>query len=160
MKNIRQWLNEYQESHLNPTNKLIHWICIPPIVLAVWGFLRAIPVGTDAVNAATVTGAAALVYYAVLSWRLAIGVAVVFVMLYSVVQWSYDTLGVTAHLWAMAAVFVAAWVGQFIGHNIEGRRPSFFKDLQFLLIGPLWLLADVYRRLDVAIDSRKAGAAG
>ncbi len=50
----------------------------------------------------------------------------------------------------MAAVlFVAAWIGQFIGHMIEGKRPSFFKDIQFLMIGPLWLLADVYRRLGI-----------
>jgi uncharacterized membrane protein YGL010W len=46
-------------------------------------------------------------------------------------------------------LFVLAWVGQFIGHRIEGKRPSFFQDLQFLLIGPLWLLADLYRRLGV-----------
>ena len=42
-------------------------------------------------------------------------------------------------------VFVLAWIGQFIGHLIEGKRPSFFKDLQFLLIGPAWLMAFVYR---------------
>jgi uncharacterized membrane protein YGL010W len=46
-------------------------------------------------------------------------------------------------------VFVIAWIGQFIGHSIEGKRPSFFKDLQFLLIGPLWLLSFVYRRLGI-----------
>lgn len=159
MKDIRQWLNEYQESHLNPTNKLIHWICIPPIVLAVWGALRAIPVGNDVVNAATVTGVAALAYYAVLSWRLTVGVTLVFAVLYALVQWSYHALGTGPHLALMGAVFVLAWIGQFIGHNIEGKRPSFFKDLQFLMIGPLWLLADVYRRLDMAIDSRQARAA-
>jgi len=55
----------------------------------------------------------------------------------------------------MIAIFVAAWIGQFIGHNVEGARPSFFKDLQFLLIGPLWLMSFVYRKLDVAIDDRR-----
>jgi uncharacterized membrane protein YGL010W len=49
--------------------------------------------------------------------------------------------------WTSLAIFVAAWAGQFVGHKIEGRKPSFFKDLQFLLIGPVWLLADLYRRL-------------
>ncbi len=53
-----------------------------------------------------------------------------------------------APLWSLcAALFVLAWIGQFIGHAVEGKRPSFFKDLQFLLVGPLWLLADLYRRL-------------
>jgi uncharacterized membrane protein YGL010W len=51
-------------------------------------------------------------------------------------------------LWQVAAVvFVLAWTGQFIGHVFEGRRPSFFKDLQFLLIGPAWLLSFIYRHL-------------
>jgi uncharacterized membrane protein YGL010W len=48
-----------------------------------------------------------------------------------------------------AALFVVAWVGQFIGHHVEGRKPSFFKDVQFLLIGPAWLLHFIYRRFDV-----------
>ncbi len=65
--------------------------------------------------------------------------------------WSIDQLGrsrLTVPLWSVcAALFVLAWIGQFVGHAIEGKRPSFFKDVQFLLIGPLWLLADLYRRL-------------
>jgi len=53
-------------------------------------------------------------------------------------------------LWATSlGIFVIAWIGQFIGHAIEGARPSFFKDLQFLLIGPLWLVAAAYRRFSV-----------
>jgi uncharacterized membrane protein YGL010W len=47
-------------------------------------------------------------------------------------------------------VFVVAWIGQFIGHKIEGKKPSFFEDLRFLLIGPLFVLGFVYRRFKVA----------
>jgi uncharacterized membrane protein YGL010W len=55
-------------------------------------------------------------------------------------------------LWLSSTVlFVVAWIGQFIGHHFEGRKPSFFKDVQFLLIGPLWLLAFVYRRFGLPI---------
>jgi uncharacterized membrane protein YGL010W len=51
-------------------------------------------------------------------------------------------------LWAVCLiVFVLAWIGQFWGHKVEGKRPSFLKDVQFLLIGPLWLLHFVYRAL-------------
>lgn len=54
-------------------------------------------------------------------------------------------------LWLLSViVFVIAWIGQFVGHQIEGKKPSFFKDLQFLLIGPLWLLAFVYRHFNWA----------
>ena len=63
-----------------------------------------------------------------------------------VVQWG------ALPLWSVCLfLFVAAWIGQFIGHAIEGKRPSFFKDVQFLMIGPLWLLADVYRRLGIRV---------
>ncbi|HVO90499.1 MAG TPA: Mpo1-like protein [Casimicrobiaceae bacterium] len=88
--------------------------------------------------------AAAIVFYAWLSPALAIGMlAVCALFLYPIVL-----LG--ANTWIAAAiVFVGAWVGQFIGHAIEGRKPSFSEDLKFLLIGPLWLLADLYRRLGI-----------
>lgn len=43
-------------------------------------------------------------------------------------------------LWIYSAIFVVAWIAQFYGHHVEGKKPSFFADLQFLMIGPLWLL--------------------
>ena len=148
MKSLQQWLSEYGDSHRNPTNKALHWLCIPPIVLSVIGFLRAIPVGGNWLNAATLIGVLALIYYALLSWRLALGMLPVFLGLYAVVSWSYHGLGVW-HLPLMVGIFVLAWAGQFIGHRVERKKPSFFKDVQFLLIGPLWLLADLYRRLNL-----------
>ena len=49
------------------------------------------------------------------------------------------------------SIFVIAWIGQFLGHKIEGKKPAFFKDLQFLLIGPLWLLSFIYNKLNIKI---------
>jgi uncharacterized membrane protein YGL010W len=96
-------------------------------------------------NWATLFLLAAIVYYLSLSPRLALGM-LIFSLL---VVWL--TLGLAAlpgPLWAASlAIFVGAWIGQFVGHRIEGRKPSFFKDLQFLLIGPLWLLAHLYRQV-------------
>jgi uncharacterized membrane protein YGL010W len=153
MRTVSDWLAEYGVSHQNPTNKLLHWICVPPIVLAVLGLLWSVPVPAGFVavspwlNWASLAAAAALLYYLTLSWRLAAGVLVGFVVL----LWTTRALArLPWPLWQTSLViFVVAWIGQFIGHAIEGRRPSFFKDLQFLLIGPLWLLAAAYRRLSV-----------
>jgi uncharacterized membrane protein YGL010W len=61
----------------------------------------------------------------------------------------HAAFGTTALAVIGAAVFVVAWVGQFIGHHIEGRRPSFFADLVYLMIGPVWVLAKGYRKLSV-----------
>ncbi len=150
MRSVDQWLDEYADSHRNPTNKTLHWICVPPIVLSVLGFLWALPVPGAFVavspwlNWATLAAALAILYYASLSPALALGLLPVLIALLAIVSW-LATLAWP--LWLTCGViFVVAWIGQFIGHAVEGKRPSFFKDVQFLLIGPLWLLAAVYRR--------------
>ena len=153
MRSVSDWLAEYGTSHQHPTNKLLHWICVPPIVLAVMGLLWSLPVPaafaalSPWANWATLTSLAALLYYLALSPRLAAGLILAFAALLTLTR----ALGALPWpLWATSLViFVIAWIGQFIGHAIEGQRPSFFKDLQFLLIGPLWLLAAAYRRLSV-----------
>jgi uncharacterized membrane protein YGL010W len=153
MRTVSDWLSEYGTSHQNPVNKLLHWICVPPIVLSLMGLLWSVPVPASFtavspwLNWASLTAAAAVAYYLVLSPSLALGIALVFVVLLVIVAWLN---ALPWPLWATSfVIFVLAWIGQFIGHAIEGKRPSFFKDLQFLLIGPLWLLAAVYRRLSV-----------
>jgi len=154
MRSAAEWLDEYGDSHRNPTNKALHWICVPVIAWCVLGLLWSLPFPGGirtlhpAANWASVAVLGALVYYAVLSPRLTLGAAPLLLAFLSTIdalaRWS------TAPLWSICVVlFVAAWIGQFIGHGIEGKRPSFFKDIQFLMIGPLWLLADVYRRLGI-----------
>jgi uncharacterized membrane protein YGL010W len=151
MRTMHQWLDEYGASHRNNTNELIHWICVPTIALTVVGFLWAIPVpdGFAAVspwlNWASIGVALWIAYYFLLSPSLGIGATLCLVAMLFIVRWM-DTL--PWPLWLSSLViFVVAWIGQFIGHNIEGTRPSFFKDVQFLLIGPIWLMSHVYRRL-------------
>jgi len=154
MRTTEQWLTEYEVSHCNRINKSLHWICVPVIVWCTlglaWGapFPNGVRAALPVANWAIATALAALVYYAFLSPRLALGVLPVFL----VFLWSLGELQRNAPLplWSICLVlFILAWIGQFVGHAIEGRRPSFFKDLQFLLIGPLWLLADVYRRAGI-----------
>ena len=153
MRTVSEWLTEYGVSHQNPTNKLLHWICVPPIVLSVMGLLWSVPVPaafgalSPWLNWATLTAAAAVVYYLVLSPSLALGVLGAFALLLVIVQWLAQ---LPWPLWLTSLViFVLAWIGQFIGHAVEGKRPSFFKDVQFLLIGPLWLMAAAYRRFSL-----------
>jgi uncharacterized membrane protein YGL010W len=153
MRTVAEWLGEYGASHQHPTNKLLHWICVPPIVLSVMGLLWSAPVPAEFaplspwLNWATLAAAAAIIYYLALSPALALGTLLVFATLLAI---TYGLAQLPWPLWLTSIViFVIAWTGQFIGHAVEGRRPSFFKDLQFLLIGPLWLLAAAYRRFSV-----------
>ncbi len=150
---VQDWLNEYGESHTNQTNEMIHWICVPLIALSVIGMLWSLPVPdaflriSPIMNWGMLFMMAAVVYYFILSPSLAIGMILVISIFIAALVWMD---GFSIPLWQICvAIFVLAWIGQFIGHAIEGKRPSFFKDLQFLMIGPMWLLALIYRRLGI-----------
>ena len=149
---IDQWLNQYSLCHQNPLNKKIHYLCVPLIVLSILGLLWSIPMPQLIASLGTWFNAATLViilvslYYIRLSPRLAIGMGIAALASIFMLEHTEQLLGV--RVWqASILLFVLAWVGQFIGHHIEGKRPAFANDLQFLLIGPLWILADLYRRL-------------
>ena len=162
MRTVTQWLDEYGASHRNPVNKALHWICVPAIVVAVIGLLWSLPVPaafralSPWLNWATITALLSFVYYYSLSPALALGSVLVFAAMLALVQ---GLLRLPWPLWqSCATIFVVAWIGQFIGHACEGKRPSFYKDLQFLLIGPLWLLAFVYRALGLRYSGRSRRA--
>jgi len=154
MRPIHAWLAEYGESHRHPVNKAVHWVCVPLIMLSLVAMFAALPrPGAFGVSPlltwGTVLIALAIAYYLVLAPRLAAGMLLVGALLV------VATYGLSLLPWPLAAsgavIFVASWIGQFAGHRVEGRKPSFFKDVQFLLIGPLWLLAWLYRRFDLRI---------
>jgi len=132
---------KYSESHLNPTNELIHCICVPAIVLSFLGMLWS--VHPLLALAATLVS---LLYYVNLSLPFAFGM----LLMSSAMLWLLEFMPQAAVLPGSIAVFVVAWIGQFIGHKIEGKKPSFFDDLRFLLIGPLFVLGVLYRRLHIS----------
>lgn len=153
MKDVNQWLEEYGESHRNAANKKLHWFCVPIIVVSLVGLLSCIAVPVNLrelapfLNWGTALLVIAVVYYFVLSPRLALGMVVFVALVAAALQVLRQ---VPVPLWqSCLLLFVVAWIGQFVGHHIEGKRPSFFKDVQFLLIGPLWLLSFVYRKLHI-----------
>ena len=154
MHTIHDWLNEYGESHKNETNKLIHWICVPAIVFSILGLLYSIKLpffwDTHQLNVAMVISVLLLMYYCILSVTLSIGMFV-FILICMLLAHFIERTGVV-QLWLFSIiVFVAAWVGQFYGHKIEGKKPSFLKDIQFLMIGPAWLMSFIYKKLEIEL---------
>ncbi|MBE7176171.1 MAG: DUF962 domain-containing protein [Mucilaginibacter polytrichastri] len=149
----------YALSHQNPTNKRIHWICVPLIVFSILGLVWSIPfphlefLGTfnGFLNWASFLIAFALYYYYRLSPTLFYGmVLVVFAFSYFIVQLEFWEKAGGPPLWQSSAlIFVLSWIGQFIGHKIEGKKPSFLDDIRFLLIGPIWLLHFVFRKMKI-----------
>lgn len=154
MKSIQQWLSEYGESHQNATNKTIHWICVPAIFFSVVGLLYSIKLpfalAGIPVNVAMIVMTLVVIYYFSLSRTLWIGM-LLFGLLCLAICYYIERSGL-APLWLVCVVvFVLAWIGQFYGHKVEGKKPSFLKDLQFLMIGPAWLMSFIYKKMGIAL---------
>ena len=134
-------LAQYSESHLNPANEVIHFLCVPAIAFTLLGLVWTIhPLLAVALSLAS------LRYYDTLSRPLAIGMLLMSAAMLGLLL----AMPPATILPLSLAIFVLAWIGQFIGHKIEGKKPSFFDDLRFLLIGPLFVLGFLYRRLRLA----------
>lgn len=151
---IQAWFDEYAESHRNPVNVAVHWIAVPVIFFTIVGLLYSIPPiplgnGLGRISLANIAVAAVIVYYLVRSLSLALGMILFCLACLALARWI--SLHAAWPLWAIClGLFVLAWIAQFWGHGVEGRKPSFLKDVQFLLIGPAWLPSKIYRRLGIA----------
>ena len=154
-KSIQTWLDEYSESHQNSLNKKIHWVCVPSIMLSILGLWWSIPssyfpfiIEGFQINWAILITLTILFYYIRLSFIMGIGMLFIgSILLYLIYL---IELKINLALWKISLIiFVIAWIGQFIGHKIEGKKPSFLQDIQFLLIGPAWLLSFIYNKLGI-----------
>lgn len=156
MRKIDKLLSEYGESHQNATNKAIHWVCVPLIFWSVVALISTIPpVWLKSIfgdgnlsNWAVVSMVLALLYYVSLSIPLSIGMVLIFVVCLMTIKW-ISKIDI-APVWAVALiVFTLAWIGQFYGHKVEGKKPSFLKDVQFLMIGPAWLMHFIFKKVGI-----------
>ena len=154
MPTIHHWLNEYGESHTNHTNKTIHWICVPLIFFAIVGLLYGIKlplfISGYQLNMAVIILMLVIVYYFLLSKTLWIGMLLFSLLCLIVCQYIEAVLFMRLWIFALL-VFVVAWAGQFYGHKVEGKKPSFIKDIKFLMIGPAWLMSFIYQRLGIKL---------
>jgi uncharacterized membrane protein YGL010W len=156
---VDKYFDKYSESHQNDTNELIHWICVPLILFSIFGLIWSIPfphlVFLGKLNGSFNWGSfmiAFLVYYyyklsPVLSYAMLLVLLIFTGAVVGLEEW-YAAGGLP--LWETCLIiFILAWVGQFIGHKIEGKKPSFLDDVRFLLIGPIWLLHFLFKKAGV-----------
>lgn len=153
MKTIDQWLDEYGQSHQNPTNKTIHWVCVPLIFFSILGLFYSIKISYFSIgniqgNVALIILTFTLVYYFKLSKSLSLGM-LLFSSICVFICYFIEDLNFVPLWQVCVTIFILAWIGQFWGHKVEGKKPSFFKDLLFLMIGPAWLMSFIYQRLGI-----------
>jgi uncharacterized membrane protein YGL010W len=149
MKTLKQWFDEYSVSHKNTTNKAIHYICVPAIYFSIIGLLMSIPFSVYQSDSAIIDNWAfvAVVLLMVFYARLSISMTLK-MLLFSIICliWNAYLSKYVSLLKFSILIFVLAWIGQFYGHKLEGQKPSFLKDLQFLLIGPAWVIDNVFSK--------------
>lgn len=149
-RRIDQLFASYSDDHRHPVNQRIHMVCVPAILWSVVALVWCIPVAGTLFRSGVWAALAMFVawaFYNRMSRRLGLGMLAVFFFCGCLCRLIETRLGLPMLLKIAVAVFVVAWIGQFIGHHVEGKKPSFFKDVQFLLIGPAWLMGFVFRRL-------------
>ena len=173
MNTIHDWFDAYGESHQNHINKIIHWVCIPMIFWSIIALLSLIPhsyldvFNNEILNHLSHWGTfiifLGLIFYLRLSFKIFLGMLlfslIILLDVYFTVYW-FELNGffgifnnsLSSHDFLLSLslfIFISAWILQFIGHKIEGKKPSFLKDIQFLLIGPAWLLGFIYKKLGI-----------
>jgi uncharacterized membrane protein YGL010W len=153
MRTLQNYFEEYAISHQNPTNKLIHYLCVPAIFFSIVGLIMVIPgfflKGFTKGIAPFIENWAFLVLIFVVLFYLRLSKLVAFkIAVFSLVCLVLNYF-ISQHvsLWFFSLiVFAIAWLGQFWGHSIEGKKPSFLKDVQFLLIGPAWVISNLFSK--------------
>ena len=131
---------------------MVHFVCVPVIFFTIVGLLYCIPITTvagHAINAAYVAAVIVAIYYCLLSIPVAIGMILyvaLCLLLCRIIEQATGHLGLVS-----IALFVVAWIAQFWGHNVEGKKPSFLKDIQFLMIGPAWIMSFIYKKIGLSI---------
>ena len=147
---IDRYFASYSDDHRNVLNQRIHVVAVPAILWSVVGLLWCIPPLITWFQHGVWAGLAmftAWCFYNRLSRPLGIamlGQLFVFGCLCRLLE---AQIGLAGLGWTALGVFVVAWIAQFIGHKFEGRKPSFLTDLTYLLIGPAWVMAKLFRQM-------------
>ncbi|WP_374459624.1 DUF962 domain-containing protein [Chryseobacterium taeanense] len=155
MRKIDLLFAEYSESHRNSTNKLIHWICVPLIFWTILGFISLIPsksIGFIYIGEISYVSFVAIALVTIFYMRLSFTVSLIMLIIMIIMEsFAYGiNIRFKENSWLVyLSVFIITWIFQFLGHKIEGKKPSFLKDLQFLLIGPIWLLSFILKKLGI-----------
>ena len=152
MRRVEALLNEYGESHQNKTNIFIHAIAVPSIYFVIFGLVWSIPtpefISNLNITWAHITAIPVLWYYFKLSGPIGAAMTLLTIAVFLGID-LIDSSGLISVWLFSLVVFVVMWIFQFVGHHIEGKKPSFFKDLQFLLVGPAWWWGHWLKRLNI-----------
>ena len=147
------WLRRYEETHSDLTNPVVYWAAVPMVVLGTVGLLWSLPIPdafyeiSPLMNWGTAFLMAAAVYYFIISVSLAIGMLPFVIGVAGINMWldgsDFSLLRVSIVL------LLAGIIGLWLGHRNQGGIRPVLDDLQFMMIGPAWLLSVLYKRIGI-----------
>jgi uncharacterized membrane protein YGL010W len=155
MKNLKTYIDEYSESHQNPVNIKIHKVCVPAIMFSLLGIVKALPVPVSWplwLDWSYLVVVMAFIYYGLFrNVRVVLAIFILVLPMMVILEILRPRFFILS-----IVIFIVAWIGQFIGHKIEGKKPSFFKDLFFLLIGPIWTMNSLSAQMGINLKINNA----
>ena len=141
MNEISKLLDNYSQHHKHPVNELIHFLAIPLIMFSILGLLYCIHS-----TAAVVFILFSLIFYFKLSYKAFIIMAIWSFFYYYLLYLLQEKI-----FYISIFAFVFGWLIQFIGHFIEGKKPSFLDDIKYLWIGPLFVVRGILIKIGLRV---------
>ena len=159
MRKIDSLLSQYAESHQTKFNKSVHYFCVPAIFFSLVGLISMIPTSEFLTNIVpeylapfmhlgTLLIILGSLYYLKLSLPLFFAM-LTFSILVLIGIYALQQTSVIPFWTIMLGLFIFSWIIQLIGHKHEGKKPSFIKDIQFLMIGPAWTMSHIFDALKI-----------
>ena len=148
-----QWLIEYGENHRDINNHGLYWLAVPMLIVGIIGLLASLPIPeafikiSPFLNWGIVFLAVAVVYYFIISVSLAIGMLPFVLGVATLTSWlkNFDYL----LIWTSVGLTFIAVLGLWLGQYTRGGIRAVLQDIQLLMIAPMWLLSNLYRRLGI-----------
>jgi uncharacterized membrane protein YGL010W len=153
MTEMDSWLRRYEETHRDLTNPVFYWAAVPMVVLGTVGLLWALPIPDEffeispLLNWGTAFLMASAVYYFIISVSLAIGMLPFVIGVAGINMWLVGSNLPLPHV--SLGLLLTGIIGLWLGHRNENGLRAVLQDLQFMMIGPAWLLSVLYRRLGI-----------
>lgn len=153
MHETDKWLSDYGESHAGVSFGGVYWLAVLALVIGTVGMLWSLPVPQEFADISPVLNwgstflMAAVVYYFIISMSLAIGMLPFVFGIAALQIWLVQSPHSLAHV--AVSVSVLSLAGLYLGQRSNGGIRAVFRDIQLMMIAPVWLLSIVYRRFGI-----------
>ncbi len=155
MDESNEWLTRFEQIHNDINNTAVYWMAVFMVVVSTTGLLWHLPAPPEfheispLLNWGSTFLMATAIYYFIISLSLAIGMLPFLMGLAAIQLWLADSG--YPELRVCGGLLIAGMFGLWFGRRGPGNVRAVLQDLQLLMIGPVWLLSVIYRRLGIPV---------